>query len=219
MSQVISTPEQNYNQARAGQIRHSLLYLTVRDTSTGEFESVGFWTGADSQIFTIDGDDRLYFGAGAALDIDGIPGGTGVFVRYINASLGIVAEVAQAVRGFDLRLAPAEIHTAVFDLDTRSLVSEPRRVFKGTVNKATISTPSEDGSAAIDLSLASSARSLTRTLPLYRSDAELRRRNPSDSFRQSVSTTGLRQVAWGEASATQRDTRNTLITDQGIFRF
>lgn len=194
----VSAAEQAYNAARAGQIRKTLLWIEPRNRSTLQLEPVGFWTGEDDRSFVVDGQTRPYFGAGAALDIDDIPGGVGLDVRYITARLGVVPAVEQAIRGYDPKLAAVEIHTVALDLQTRNLVADPRRIFKGEINEAPIPTPTEGGAFEIQLRLASSARALTRTLPLYRSDAEMRRRAPSDRFREHVSTVGIRQVAWGE---------------------
>jgi hypothetical protein len=195
---TLSAAEANYNAARAGQVRETLVWLRPRDRVTGARVDVGFWTGRDDRSFVINGQTRSYFGAGAALDCDDIPGGVGLDVRYISVRLGVVDEVEQAIRGYDAKLAPVEIHTAAFDLATRALIAGPRRIFLGTVNESPIPTPVEGGGAEIELRLASAARALTRTVPLFKSDAEMRRRNPTDRFREYVSTAGIRQVAWGE---------------------
>lgn len=194
----VSSAEAAYNAAREGQIRETLVWIAPRNRSTGALEPVGFWTGEDHRSFVVDGEARLYYGAGAALDVDDIPGGVGLDVRYVSVRLAVVPEVEQAIRGYDPKLAPAEIHTVAFDLATRNPVSDPRRVFSGAINEAPMPTPAAGGVIEIELRLASSARALTRTLPLYRSDAETRRRDANDRFREHVSTVGIRQVAWGE---------------------
>ena len=195
---MIGAAEQAYNTSRAGQARETLIYVWARDPGTGLTEEIGFWTGAYDTQFVIDGQARSYFGAGAALEIDDIPGGVGLDVRYITAQLGVVAEVEQAIRGYDPRFAPVEIHTAAFDLETGNLIAEPRRVFRGQINETPIQLGGEGGDAVIEINMASSARMLTRTLPLYRSDSEIRRRSAGDRFREHVSTSGLRQVPWAE---------------------
>lgn len=195
---TLSAAEINYNAARAGQVRETLIWLAPRNRTTGAREPVGFWTGRDARSFVIGGETRVYLGAGSALECDDIPGGVGLDVRYISVRLGVVPEVEQAIRGYDPKLAPVEIHTVAFDLSTRALVAEPRRMFLGTVNEAPIPTPIEGGGVEIELRLASTARALTRTLPLFRSDTEMRRRSAADRFREYVSTTGIRQIAWGE---------------------
>lgn len=199
MTQTLTTSEQAYNATRAGQHRYTLIWIKARNRDTGAVEAAGFWTGPYDQAFVVDGETRSYIGAGAALDIDDIPGGTGLDIRYITARLAIVDEVEDVIRGYDPRLAPAEIHTVAFDLSTGNLISAPRRIFKGAVNETPITVPVEGGDAFLEVTLASSARELTRTLPLYRSDGEMRRRSGTDRFREHVSTTGIRQVAWGEA--------------------
>lgn len=194
----LSSTEQTYNEARHGQDRNNLIWLRARNRETGATEEIGFWDGKYDTTFVIDGQARPYFGAGAALDIDDIPGGVGLDVRYVDVRLGVVPEVELAIRGYDPRFAPVEIHTAAFDLVSGNLLTTPRRVFKGQVNETPISKGGEGGEAVIRAHLASTARLLTRVLSLFRSDSELRRRNPDDRFREHVSTSGLRVVPWGE---------------------
>lgn len=198
MTQTIATAEQNYNESRHGQWRYTLIKIAARDRISGAVETARFWTGPYDQSFTVDGDTGTYIGAGAALDVDDIPGGTGFDIRYISVRLATTDDVNAAIREYDPRLAPVEIYTVAMDLNTGEVVSPPRRIFKGAVNETPITTPAEGGDAFIEITLASSAREMTRTLPLYRSDSEMRRRSSSDRFREAVSTTGLRQVAWGE---------------------
>lgn len=198
MPNEISAAEQAYNEAREGQHRHTLIWIEARNRDTGEIEADGFWTGPYAQTFVIDGETRTYGGAGRALDLDDIPGGVGLDIRYVNVRLAVTEETELLVRGYDPRLAPAEIHTVTFNLLTGELIAPPRRVFKGAVNTLTITRAAEGGQGEIEASLASSARQLTRTLPLFRSDAEMRRRNANDRFREHVSNAGLREVPWGE---------------------
>ena len=207
----ISSAEQAYNAARRGQWRFVLLWVVPRDRNTGALEPTGFWTGPHDQQFVINGETRTYFGAGAALGVDDIPGGTGLDIRYVSAQLGLRSEAEEVIRGFDPKLAPVEVHTVAFDLDTGNLISEPRRIFKGNVNETPITTPAEGGDFSLEITLASSARALTRTLPLYRSDSELRRRSGTDRFRNHVSTSGLRQVAWGE-----KQVRNSTVSAPAV---
>lgn len=202
MTTDLSSAELAYNSARAGQVRHTLIYVSARNRDTGETESIGFWTGDDHQDFVIDGETRTYFGAGAGMDTDDITGGVGLDVRYVSARLAPVPEVELAIRGYDPKLAPVEIHTAAFSLETNALLANPRRIFKGTVNEAPITIPEIGGAAPLEIRCASSARALTRTLSLRRTDSELRRRNSSDTFREYVSTSGIREVPWGENPTT-----------------
>lgn len=198
----IAPAEQAYNSARQGQIRATLIWLQVRDRATSAPVSLGYWTGPDDQTLTVAGAARLYYGAGAALEIEDIEGGVGLDIRYLRARLAIRPETEQAIRAHDPRLAPVEIHTLACALDSWLPVAPPRRVFLGQVNEAPITLPAEGGAAAIELRMASNARALTRTLPLFKSDAELQRRTPPggapDSFRRYLATTGLRQIGWGE---------------------
>jgi hypothetical protein len=52
------------------------------------------------------------------------------------------------------------------------------------------------------LILVSAARARTKTLALYRSDADQKKRNTVDRFREYSSTTGLKEVWWGQRRVT-----------------
>ncbi len=199
MTQTLSTAENTYNESRDGQVRHVLIWMTAKNRTTGAAESTGFWTGKYDLNFVIDGVTRLYIGAGAALSVDDIPGGVGMDIRYVSARLAVVApEVKEAILEYDPSLGPVEIHSAAFDLATGNLVAEPRRVFSGRINESPLEEGAEGGESLFEVRMASSARNLTLTTPLFKTDAEMRRRNASDRFREHVSTAGIRTVPWGE---------------------
>lgn len=197
---TIDPQELQLLQSRSGVVARDLMWLSPKNRATGQIEPVGLWTGDDHQTFTIDGAARLYFGAGGLTDLDAVESAIGLDVRMLSARLsGLAPETVQAVRGYDLRLAPVEVHRAVFTLDSRVLIAAPRRVFRGWVDSAEITTPAEGGEATVTLQLASAARAFTRPLALFRSDAAQRLRSPTDRFREYASTAGLREVRWGEA--------------------
>ena len=186
---------QTYIDARDGIVARHLLWFTARNRSTGAAETLGIWNGDDHQTFTI-GTSRLYYGAGALLDIEPIVAGVGLSVRIHQIRLsGIDANVEQLLRGYDARLASVEMHRAVFSLTTGSLVGTPYRVVKGWVNQVKIMT-GETSEATI--SIASAARALTKPLALYRSDAAMRQRSATDTFREYTDISGNVGVWWGE---------------------
>lgn len=192
-------------QARSGVITRELVWLQPRNIASGLIAPVGLWTGPDHAEFAIDGQVRVYFGAGAAISVAAVTSETGLAVRTLRAELTVlVPEVEDAIRAHDMRFAAAEVHRAVFNLETHALISPPRRIFKGWVDALSIATPQDGGSGGVDLQLVSVARAFTRSLPLTRSDAAQRLRNPSDAFRQYSATAGLRDVHWGEARPARR---------------
>lgn len=185
--------------ARRGPIlAHVLVWLSAKNRSTGATETIGFWTGDDHADFVIGGQTRTYYGAGAALGVDPIRYQAGLTVRTQRLKLSQVApEVMLALRGYEPRHAPVEIHRALFDPETHALIDMPHRVFKGFVDKAPIPTPVKGGKATLELTIASAARALTVPLSRKRSDASLRARSAGDAFRQYASMADKVETLWG----------------------
>ena len=189
-----------YLSAREGVIARTLVWITARNRISGSAETAGFWNGLDDLTITVDGQPRLYRGAGALMSVEGISAGVGLEVRVVQVTLSPLApEVAQVLRGYDPRLAPVEIHRALFDLGTGALVGAPHRTFRGAVSDLSIVT-GEDAQAT--LSLVSAARDLTRSVSAYRSDASMRQRAATDSFRAYADISGEVDVWWGEKRRT-----------------
>ena len=187
-----------YLAARGGVMSRTLVWITAKNRTTGAAESLGLWTGDDHQDFSIGGVTRTYYGAGAMLSVDPITMQAGLVVRMQRMVLSALSpEVTQIFRGYDPRLAPVEIHRALFDLETHALIEEPHRVFLGWIEEAPIATPEIGGQATIEVTMASSARSMTRALAIKKSDSTQRMRG-GDRFRRYIDVSGSVGVWWGE---------------------
>lgn len=181
-----------------GRVARLLVWVTAKDRSTGAAQSLGFWSGADDASFTIGGASRVYLGGGALLQLSPLVYRLGFEVQTQELVVSPLAPViSAAVRTYDLRFAPIEIHRALFDPLTRLLVAEPHRIFKGTVDAAPITVPEDGGTATCTMTLMTSARSLTKTLPMYKSDATQQRRG-GDRFRRYIDVSGAVETVWGE---------------------
>lgn len=179
-------------------VARPLIWIRARDRDTGLEEAIGLWTGEDHQDFVIRGDTRTYYGAGTVLGIDPITYQTGISVRTQRITLSAISEeVAVAIRGYEPRHAPVEIHRALFDPAGYSLIAEPHRLFAGYIDRLTINTAAIGGQSSVEMSLASSARSLTVPLNRRRSDESLRARSPGDAFRQYATVAATVAVKWG----------------------
>jgi hypothetical protein len=175
-----------------------LVWAVARNRSTGASESLGLWTGAQDRSFTIGGTPRTYAGAGSIMEIPPIVAQAGIAVRMQRISLSPLSpEVAALIRTYDARFAAIEIHRALFDPVTGLLVAEPHRLFKGIIDEVELPIDPKTGEARCDVTIASSARYLTRTLPLKRSDATQQRRL-GDRFLRYVDVSGEVDVFWGE---------------------
>ena len=188
----------SYSAISRGPVSHDILiWITARNRSTGLAETMGLWTGSEDIAISIDGDVRSYRGAGQLLDVPPLKSRVGLTVQM--QSLGLAAtspEVETAIRLYDSRLAPVEIHVARFDPETNAFLGADR-VYKGSIDKAPIVTPPKNGgNGGVNLSLASGARRLTRSLTVKRSDESQRRRS-DDRFFRFADVAGKVERFWG----------------------
>ena len=173
-----------------------LVWVSAKNRSTGAVETLGLWTGADHETFTIGGQSRVYYGAGNVLDVPDIEAGVGLEVRTYQIGLSAISpEVEVLLRGYDPRQAPVEIHRAEYD-DAGTLLAAPERIFKGWVDGTPIITPAVGGVAAASLSIVSNARMLTRYAGVTKSD-EVQQQRSGDRFRRYGSIAAEAEVVWG----------------------
>ena len=172
-----------------------MVWITARDRETGAPEAVGFWEGHGNIEVSIGGAPRVYAGAGSVLDIEPVQSTLGLDVKMQVVRLSPISpQVREAVGLYDARLAPVEIHRGIFDPLSGVLLEEPHRIFAGWVDMIRIAS---GRSGFVEARLASSARALTRTLPLLRSDAAARAVDEDDDFWGYVETSGESNVRWG----------------------
>lgn len=192
-----SAPELTYLQNRSGYIAKALLWFSARNRATNAVETLGVWTGDDDQAFSIGGVTRTYFGAGAVIGLDPLSYSVGLNVRSQRVRLpSFSPQAQQLILGYDVGLAPAEIHRALFYPESGQLVAEPRRLWKGFVDKAPLPTAAIDGEAPAELVLVSSARALTQGLTLTHSDATQQLRG-GDRFLKYATIGGVVKTPWG----------------------
>lgn len=192
---------------RRGRFARLLVWIEAKNRDTGAPETLGFWTGEDHQIFTLAGVERTYYGAGALVAIDPLTSDIGLTVRQTRLVFsGIAPELVQLVRGYDPRLAPVEIHVVDFDPETHIQVAEPQRVFRGWIDAAPIEEGELGGDSVCEMTLLSSAQSLTRRLARKRSDQSLRARAGGDGFRRYADISGSVETPWGEKAGKRPET-------------
>lgn len=180
-------------------ISKQLLWVKAKNLTTGASEPLGFWSGDQTSVFSINTVERTYAGEGAMLPLDPIIYEAGLSVRQLRVMLSpIHASVQLLIRGRNIGLVPAEIHRAFFDPLTLALIEEPHRVWKGFVNGAPITTAEIGGESLAEMTLVSSAQSLLRTLSLTKSDAVQTQRG-GDGLRKYQDVSGSVKVWWGAA--------------------
>lgn len=186
-------------QSRAGLRVRLLVWIVARDRATDEPVAVGFWNGDDDQEFVIGAEPRTYHGAGGLLGADDVTVEAGLQVRMLTVWLATAApEVIDAVRGYDVRLAPVEVHRVLTDPLTHLPVAAPHRIWKGWVDGAPEITPAIGGEGGrIGLAIASGAMALTRGLTGKYSDESMKRRAGDRMFRWA-DVSGKVAVYWGE---------------------
>ena len=184
-------------QTRTGLVARTLIWVSARNRSTNAVETMGLWTGGDHENITIGGVSRLYYGAGSVVDLPQVTMQTGLAIRMYRLGLSpLTPEVMQLIRGYDTRFAPVEIHRALFTIDTRVLVEEPHRVLTGFIDEVDLGTPAAGGTSSCVLGIATSARVLTQSLPLKKSD-ETQKLRSGDRFRRWTDVSGSVDVWWG----------------------
>lgn len=189
--------------ARRPVLVHHLVWIAARNRTTDEIETLGLWTGADHQEFSVEGELRPYVGAAGIVALPNIVSGTGTDVRSMRLRLAPMApEVELAIRGYDARQAPIQIHRLLTDPDTMAPIGIPVRRFRGWINSLELVTAADGEEGRCDLTLVSSARAGTKTLAQKKSDASQRlRQRPGggeDRFYQYADVSGAVQVKWGE---------------------
>ena len=187
-----------YFASRSAFIGHVLVWLQARNRETGAIETIGFWTGADHAEFAIRGQVRTYYGAGAMLGMDPIRRQTGLKVRSQRITCSSVApELMMAVRGYDPRHCPVEVHRALFDPASEALIDEPHMILRGYLDKLKLPTPAKGEKGSLSFEVATAGRALTKPVSRYRSDASLRSRAPQDGFRKYASQAETGETPWG----------------------
>lgn len=175
-----------------------LVWMAGKNTATGQTEAAGFWTGEDVCSFDVDGMVREYTGAGALVKLGDMKYEAGMNVQTQRLDFSMVSqEVEDAVSLYDLRLAPAEIHLALFDPDTGAVIGLAR-AFKGWVEDAQIRETGgmEASSKTLELSLVSSVRAGTKALAAKKSPESQKMRMSTDRGRDYADLAGEVDVEW-----------------------
>lgn len=196
--------------SREGIIPSYYLWIEARNRTTGGIETMGLWNGwdaVDAQV--LDPDTRLpvtrtYYAGGSIVGWPAIPLETGLVDRNVRITLSQINDAVQlAVRGYDVKHAPVQLHVGFADPSTHLPVAPAVPLFIGKVNGAPITTPAAGGEGSIELVCVSETRELSRTNPLKRSDEMQKRRlvgGTPDRFRKYTDVAGswLQNIHWGE---------------------
>jgi hypothetical protein len=181
--------------AAGGLVSRVLVWFQARNRTTSAVETIGLWTGADNQTFTVEGQARSYYGAGNIIDVPPVVYKTGLDVQVYRLGItSITDEARQLIRAYDPRFAEVEVHRALFDPLTRALIGAPHRVLAGTIDEVDLSRPPAGGQASCYLSVVTTARLLTYGLPNKNSHAN-QKRISEDKFLRYADAQA--EVWWG----------------------
>lgn len=181
-------------------IVHTLFWLTAKAWSDGSVATFGFSTMAEDRSLTIGGESRTYYGAGALLEAPPLVLEVGLSVRAHTISLSALpAEVALAVRGYDLEQQPVEIHTAYFNPATNTFIGAVRD-FAGVVDTCQITEAADGGPATVTISFLGATHVLAKGLPMMKNAAAQAGLDPDDAIYRYGDLVGVKEP-WGEKRA------------------
>ncbi|MET3601807.1 hypothetical protein [Martelella mangrovi] len=192
------------NARERGLVARSLVYVTARDRDTGVPVALGFWNGGeDIDIYVIDGESgsvvtRTYV-SGVNLEVPEIPRVSDMTIQTVDIKFSQIAPaVQQLVRGWDVRLAPVEVHQLLLDPETGQAAGPAEVSFLGIVDGQPVETPAAGEEGAITLNLISSAIAmLARTNPL-KSSHEGQKRRDGDEFGRYSGVVENWDIPWGQ---------------------
>lgn len=186
---------------RSGTDAQILVLLEPRHRITGEIIPMGLWTGDDHQTFTVDGEEHLFLGAGAVIEVPPIRAGIGLEVRRHRVILPPMTDAAKlALQVYQAAQARVRVWSQPMDIATGAPLGSPERVIKGRLERAPETLGKIGDQSRTELVISSATRALTFRQPLLKSDAAQRLRNPADRFREYGDSIGDRPVPWGQAS-------------------
>jgi hypothetical protein len=175
-------------------------HFVAKNRITGAVEPLGFWSGDEDLTVNVETPDggmasRTYVG-GCNLGVEGVTYVLDLTDNPLTVSLSQIADaVQQMVRGWDVRLADAEIHATT--MTGGAFTAPPELLWVGIVDDVQIETPEAGGDGAITLSVRSELMAqLTATNPAKSSDAHQRRRQAGDRFSEYSGVIGSRSMQW-----------------------
>lgn len=146
---------------------------------------------------------RTFDGSGTFITADEIPLVNDLSVRTIQINLNQTNDdIDTYVRSYNLKRAAIEVHRAVFDPDTHSIIAQAIPRFVGFVDGCKINTPTPDSAGSVVLRCVSHTRELTRRGTAKRSDAACQARHAGDTFYQYTNIAAGWELFWGQKSGT-----------------
>jgi hypothetical protein len=185
-------------------VARTLVTLTVKNRLTGNPVPLGFWMDAGPAAFNVINlrtgavEARSFVGE-ALLSVGDIPLISDISVREVEVVLAAIdGSVQDAVRTYDARNAPIEIHRAYLDPVTMAQVAPARCRFLGQVDTAPIETAAEGGASTVTLTCTSTTQELRRRNPDVCSYESQIQRSSTDDFFRDTGVVGDWTLFWGK---------------------
>lgn len=179
--------------------------FTVRDRDTGDEIVQGYW----SDVGTVDAnvinpetqvsEVASFDGAGTLISVGAIPLVSNLSVQGTSIELSQVSDANSIVRQYDAKQGTVEVFRGLFEMNSRTQISEAYPRFFGFINEPEILTPAENEEGGITLSCVAHTQELTRFNPATRSDAYQKQRAATDTYRRHSATVGTWEIKWGAA--------------------
>lgn len=197
------------NAPRKGIGLRNFVWLTAKNRDTGAAESIGVWNGmAPVTVDVVNPKNgttisRDYVAGGALLSVPSIPATLVTEVRSVRIRVSNLSPaIINAIRLYDLQMAPVQIHRGIFDPETGMLVDPAECRFEGFVNSAPITNGKSGGEGFIEIECVSSSRVLTKTSATRFSYETIKARpKPTsgavDHFGKYLAVAGAWRIWWG----------------------
>lgn len=180
---------------RTGHGVRNAVWIVAQRYDTGAPEQLGFWDGHYDLTLTVNGAPRTYVRANSVFSIPTVTTQVGLEQRVLRIPIAATSDaLITAVRAYDARLSPIEVHRIVINAETGAQLGF-WRLFKGVIDQVTLPRGPVGGEAIGKIAAVSSARALSRKLPFKKSDATQSRRS-GDRFRRYVDISGEVNVKW-----------------------
>jgi len=174
-----------------------LVWIAAKNRDTGATETLGLWNGDQSEVVTINGTARTYIAGGSLLGIDDIDYRVGTEERMRGLRLSPINDAVElAIRGYEPRFAPIEVHEAVYNPATDRFVAEPHRIIRGWIDDLTINRAEVGGESSVEVRVATAMRAGSRH-PGVKKSPEHQKRRGGDEFRRYSDISGSVEVNWG----------------------
>lgn len=176
-----------------------MVWVVARDRTAGTLHPTGFWTGNADQTINVGGVMRDYRATGGLLAIPKTVHDVGdTSVRTDVTFFARSPELVQAVRVYDVRYAPIEVHKVYMDPMNDSIIGSPVLELRGMVDSVQENRPTPGQTGLVfTFKLIPGTVRFTRKLALRHSFASINQANPADHFGKYFDITARVSAKWG----------------------